>query len=215
VASKSDHDKKHRQDPDAPGVIFSARPPEDVYELSDPGDSEMSGSQQDQGAVPGAEQLQKLLAEKQELQETLVRRQADFENFRKRVEKERHQASHRGVEVLAERLLPVLDAFDRAIAADDDPTHAEYLKGFELIRRQLWDALAKQGVTRIESMGKEFNPHFHHAIEQVETTDHAEGIVVAELQPGYMFHEKVLRPAMVRVATAPEARTAHASKERN
>src|ERR1700683_1757886 len=121
----------------------------------------MSESQQDQGAVPGAEQLQKLLAEKQELQETLVRRQADFENFRKRVEKESHQASHRGGEVLAERLLPVLDAFDRAIAADDDPTHAEYLKGFELIRRQLWDALAKQGVTRIESTGKEFNPHFH------------------------------------------------------
>jgi molecular chaperone GrpE len=150
-----------------------------------------------------AEQLQKALAEKQELMNTFVRRQADFENYRKRVEKERHQDRHRAVESLIENILPALDAFDRAIAAHDDPAYAEYNKGFELIRRQLWDALAKQGLERIESIGKQFDPNFHHGIEQVQTLEHAEGTVVDELQPGYVFHGRILRPAMVRVASSP------------
>ena len=158
--------------------------------------------QQAPGCDPAtAEQLEKLRAEKQELMDTLVRRQADFENYRKRVEKERHQEHHRGVEGLIESLLPFLDAFERALAVQDDAGYAEYRKGFELIYRQLWEALAKRGLERIESTGKEFNPHFHHAIERVETTEHADGIVIGELQPGYLFHGRVLRPAMVRVAS--------------
>ncbi|MGD0957241.1 MAG: nucleotide exchange factor GrpE [Candidatus Acidiferrales bacterium] len=169
----------------------------------------------DPGSGSPGEQLKKLLAEKQELTDTLVRRQADFDNYRKRVEKEKHHERHRGVESLVEHVLPVLDAFDRALAGHDDPANAEYRKGFELIRRQLWDALAKQGVTRIESMGKQFNPHFHHAIERVETSEHADGVVIDELQPGYLFHERVLRPAMVRVATAPESKPAHAARHDN
>jgi molecular chaperone GrpE len=147
-----------------------------------------------------SEQVQKLLAEKQELMDTLVRRQADFENYRKRVEKERHHDRHRGVELLVEGILPVLDAFDRALEAGDDPDYAEYRKGFELIRKQLWDLLAKQGVERIDAVGKQFDPHLHHAIESVETTEHEEDTVIAEMQPGYTFHDRVLRPAMVRVA---------------
>ena len=150
-----------------------------------------------------AEQIQKLQAEKQELLDTLVRRQADFENYRKRVEKERQHERHRGVEALVEQLLPVLDAFERALAAVDNASFAEHRKGFELIHRQLWDALAKQGLQRIESAGKHFDPHFHHAIERVETSEHADGTVLAELQPGYVFHGRVLRPAMVRVAAHP------------
>jgi molecular chaperone GrpE len=167
------------------------------------------------GEASLAEQMQKLQAEKQELMNTLVRRQADFENYRKRVEKERHQDRHRGVEALVEHLLPVLDAFERALAAHNDPEYEEYRKGVELIRRQLWDALAKQGLERIESVGKEFNPHFHHAIERVETADHADGTVISELQPGYTFHNRVLRPAMVRVATHPQAISAPASRKEN
>jgi molecular chaperone GrpE len=150
-----------------------------------------------------AEQVQKLLAEKEELLDTLKRRQADFENYRKRIEKERHQDRHRGVEALVEHLLPVLDAFERALAAHDEPAYVEYRKGFELIHRQLSDALAKQGLVRIESAGKEFNPHFHHAIERVVTSEYPDGTVIAELQPGYIFHSRVLRPAMVRVAAHP------------
>jgi len=144
--------------------------------------------------------------------ETLVRRQADFENYRKRVEKERQQDRHRGVESLIERILPVLDAFDRALAGEGDSAYLDYRKGFELIRRQLWETLAKQGLVRIDAMGQEFNPHFHHAIESVETSEHADGIVIGEMQPGYLFHDRVLRPAMVRVASAPEPKSAHSSK---
>jgi len=150
-----------------------------------------------------AEQIKKLLAEKEELLDTLKRRQADFENYRKRVEKERHQDRQRGVEALVEQLLPVLDGFELALRAHDEPAYAEYRKGFELIYRQLADALAKQGLVRIESAGKEFNPHFHHAIERVVTSEHPDGTVISELQPGYVFHNRVLRPAMVRVAAHP------------
>jgi molecular chaperone GrpE len=150
-----------------------------------------------------SDEIVKARAEIQDLKSTLVRRQADFENYRKRVEKERHHDRHRGVESLIEQLLPVLDAFDLALANQKDPAFAEYQKGFVLIRRQLGDLLAKQGLERIESRGKQFDPYFHHAIDRVETAEHDDGTVVEELQPGYMFHGRVLRPAMVRVAAAP------------
>jgi molecular chaperone GrpE len=163
----------------------------------------------DDGRGSLEDQIRKLTAERDELKDTLLRRQADFENFRKRTERERQQERHRGVEHLIEVLLPVLDAFDTALAsASKDAAAADYAKGFELIRRQLWDALSKQGLARIDSVGKEFNPHFHHAIARVETTEQADGTIVGELQPGYMFHERVLRPAMVRVAAEP----AHSKK---
>ncbi|MGA8142562.1 MAG: nucleotide exchange factor GrpE [Candidatus Acidiferrales bacterium] len=162
-------------------------------------DSDLSAAAAAEVAL--AEQVQQLVAEKQDLTSTLVRLQADFDNYRKRIEKERGQERHRGVELFVENLLPVLDGFDRALAAHDDPAYADYRKGFELIRRQLWDVLAKQGVQRIESVGKEFDPNVHHAIEQVVTTEYPDGAVIEELQPGYTFHNRVLRPAMVRVAS--------------
>ena len=167
---------------------------------------ESGGDDAGSAAGPGPdsglnEQVQKLAAEKQDLTNTLVRLQADFDNYRKRTEKERDQARHRGVENLIEQLLPVLDGFDRALAAHDDPAYEDYRKGFELIRKQLWDLLAKQGVHRIESVGKEFDPNVHHAVEHVPTNDYPDGAVIDEFQPGYMFHHRVLRPAMVRVAS--------------
>jgi molecular chaperone GrpE len=155
---------------------------------------------QTEGGTAVPDEMRMLVAEKQELMDTLVRRQADFENYRKRVEKERQHDRHRGVESLIESILPVLDAFDRALETGDDPRYAEYRKGFELIRKQLWALLAKQGVERIDAVGKQFDPHLHHAIESVETTEHEEDTVIAEMQPGYTFHDRVLRPAMVRVA---------------
>jgi molecular chaperone GrpE len=161
------------------------------------------------GAASGDEKslaglVAKLQAEKQELLDGLVRRQADFENYRKRIERERHHESRRGASSLAEDLLPVLDAFERALAAHDDPAYEDYRKGFQLIYRQLMDALVKHGLQRIETRGKAFDPHFHHAIERVESADHPDGTVLEEFQAGYLFHDKVLRPAMVRVAIHPE-----------
>lgn len=215
MSSHNDRDKEKAKGR-GPEVVFSGEPAETDAESPDPAAVGASREADEAGSAGSlAEQIQKLLNEKQELTDTLVRRQADFENYRKRVEKERHHERHRGVELLVEHLLPVLDAFDRALAGSDDGANAEYRKGFELIRRQLWDALAKQGLTRVESVGKEFNPHFHHAIETVETSEHPDGVVIGELQPGYLFHERVLRPAMVRVASAPESRSAHAVRRDN
>jgi molecular chaperone GrpE len=155
-------------------------------------------------AVPGddavADQIIKLQAEKQEMMNTLVRRQADFENFKKRVEREKQQDRQRGVEIMIEQMLPVLDAFDRALAGPVSAENADYRKGFEMIRGQLWNALAKQGLERIDTAGKEFDPNLHHAIESVPGTEHGEGTVIGEMQPGYRFQGRVLRPAMVRVA---------------
>lgn len=180
--------------------------PRPVTEMPGPESREASGQEQYPAGplelLP--DDYKKLLTEKEELMNTLVRRQADFENYRKRVEKERHQDRHRAVESLIENLLPVLDTFERALAAPhDDAASADYQKGIELTHRQLVDALTKQGLKRIESVGKEFDPHFHHAIEKVETTEQPEGFVLTELQSGYLFHDRVLRPAMVRVATEP------------
>lgn len=179
-------------------------------EPNDPVELPVNAGAESDAPSPLEEQIRKLTAEKDELRDTLLRRQADFDNYRKRVEKERHQERHRGVEHVVEALLPVLDAFDNALAsAEKDSAAAEYVTGFELIRRQLWDLLSKQGLARIESVGKEFNPHFHHAIARVETTEQPDGTVVGELQPGYTFHERVVRPAMVRVAAEP----AHSKRE--
>lgn len=175
-----------------------------------PGAAENAAAQEKAGG--DADAVQKLLAEKQDLMNTLVRRQADFENYRKRVEKERAQDRQRATESLIEHLLPVLDAFDRALAGSSDSAYLEYRKGFELIRRQLWETLAKQGLVRLDALDQEFNPHFHHAIERVETTEHADGIVIGELQPGYLLHGRVLRPAMVRVATQSKSESARASR---
>jgi molecular chaperone GrpE len=145
-------------------------------------------------------ELQKLRAEKEELLQTMIRRQADFENFRKRTERDRQEEGRRGVERLVLDLIPVLDGFDRAIQGNEDPAYDEYRKGVTLIRKQLWDSLAKHGLQRIEAAGKMFDPHQHQAIERVETTDFPDGSVVAVFQDGYMFHGRILRPAIVRVA---------------
>ncbi len=157
------------------------------------------------------ERIAKLEAEKDDLRKTLIHRQADFENFRKRVERERHEESRRATGVAIQHLLPVLDTFERALAAHEEPAYAEYRKGVELIYKQLWESLAKQGLERIDAQGKAFDPHVHQAIERVETDEYADGTVIDVLQPGYIFHGRVLRPATVRVAAAPEA----ASHKRN
>jgi molecular chaperone GrpE len=150
-----------------------------------------------------AEALGRLQAEKDELMQTMVRRQADFENFRKRIERERDEERRRGIERVLEDLLPALDAFDRALKAHDNPAYEEYKKGLTLIYQQLWNTAAKHGLEKIDAAGKPFDPRFHQAIERVETTQHEEGTNLDVLQDGYLFHGRVLRPSIVRVAAAP------------
>lgn len=150
-------------------------------------------------------QLAKLQAEKDEIYQALVRRQADFENFRKRIDRERQDDARRGAAILLESVLPVFDAFERALAGQDDGNSQQYRQGFELIYKQLKDALTRQGLERIPAKGEPFDPHVHQAVERVETSEVAEGTVLEELQPGYRYKGSVLRPTMVRVAAEPRA----------
>lgn len=155
-----------------------------------------------------ADTLGRLEAERDELRQTLARRQADFDNYRKRIERERREDRDRSLILVAESLLPVLDNFERALAAHQDPAYQEYRRGFEMIHRQLMDLLARHGVARMEDpTGRKFDPHLHHAFERVETSEVPEGTVLGEVQAGYRFRERVLRPSQVRVAVA-SSRTA-------
>jgi molecular chaperone GrpE len=154
--------------------------------------------------VPRAE-FDALRAERDDLLNSLVRLQADFDNFRKRIERDRAAEHHRAVSHAIEPILPVLDDFERALETDRDPGYEKFREGFDLIYRRLWAALSKLGLKRIEAAGLQFDPHRHQAVERVESHDHPDGAVLAELAPGYAFHDRVLRPAMVRVAVHPAA----------
>jgi molecular chaperone GrpE len=150
---------------------------------------------------PGSDpETAKLLTELDDLRQTLLRRQADFDNYRKRIEKERTEDSKRATARLIEGLIPVIDGFEHALAAHREKEYEVYRRGFELIYRQLVENLAKLGVERIDPLGKQFDPHLHQAMDRLETTDHEDGTIVQVFQPGYVFHGRVLRPAMVRVA---------------
>lgn len=162
-----------------------------------------------------SDELEKLAAEKSDLKNTLIRLQADFDNYRKRTDRERHSERHRGAEIIVESMLPVLDGFERAISSHRDAAHNEYREGFQLIRKQLLDALSRHGLQKIDAVGKQFDPNFHHAIERVETSDHPDDSVLEELQAGYIFHGKVLRPAMVRVAANPAGHAAASNPSRS
>jgi molecular chaperone GrpE len=145
----------------------------------------------------------KLATELEDMRQSLLRQQADFQNYRKRIEKERSEDSKRSTARVVEALIPVVDGFEHALAAHREAEYENYRKGFELIYKQLLDNLNRLGVERIEPVGKSFDPHLHQAMDRTETTDHADGSILEVFQPGYVFHGRVLRPAMVRVAVHP------------
>lgn len=165
------------------------------------------------GAAPGTEpapaatstdtdETQKLQRERDELYDRLLRKSAEFDNYRKRIEKERReQAEWAAADVLTD-VVAVLDDFDRALAVEAPPEAQGYRAGVELIHRQLGDLLRKRGVTPIETLGADFDPHFHQAVAYDETPGAREGEVIGELRKGYRLGDRLLRPALVRVAKA-------------
>jgi len=148
-------------------------------------------------------ELTKLATDLDDLRQTLLRRQADFDNYRKRIEKERAEDSKRATARVIEGLIPVLDGFEHALAAHREAEYENYRKGFELIYKQLLDNVTRLGAERLEPLGKMFDPHLHQAMDRAETTDHEDGTILQVFQPGYLFHGRVLRPALVRVAVHP------------
>ena len=154
-------------------------------------------------------EMAKLTADLEELRQSMLRSQADFANYRKRIEKERFEDSKRSTARVIEVLIPVIDGFEHALAAHREAEYENYRKGFELIYKQLLDNITKLGVQRLDPVGEHFDPHLHQAMDRTETTEEKDGTILQVFQPGYVFHGRVLRPAMVRVAVHPSP----ASKE--
>ena len=145
------------------------------------------------------EQIQKLQAEKKQLQEQLLRQQAEMENFRRRTAREKNEFLQFTLFDTVRSLLPILDGFE--LAMNSEGTLEDYRKGVELIHQQFRGALQKLGLQQVETKGQQFNPQMHEAIATVETDQHQDHEILEELLRGYYFKDRLLRPAMVKVAT--------------
>lgn len=149
-------------------------------------------------------ELDQLATEKSDLHDRLLRAQAEFQNFRKRVERERGELFEYASMEAVRALLPVLDDFERSLKAESGDK--EYGKGMELIYQRFYDALKKLGLEPIVSVGQPFDPHIHHAVDKVETEDAPADTILEEFQRGYNFKGRMLRPAMVKVAVQPQSK---------
>ena len=147
-----------------------------------------------------AEALEKALAEKKELYDRLLRKQAEMENFRKRTQKEKEELRQYAAEDLIRSLLPTLDGFERALQHRDESVPAAFYQGLELIYRELREVLGRAGLSPIDTAGQLFDPHLHQAVETVNAPGRREHEIVEELQRGYRMKNKLLRPAIVKVA---------------
>jgi molecular chaperone GrpE len=147
------------------------------------------------------EAIAELRRERDQLKDRLLRTAAEFDNYRKRTDRDRQSLSEVITAGVVEDLLPVIDDLERALAADAGPEGAEaYRRGVELVRRQIDDLLRKRGVRPIEAVGADFDPNFHQAVSYEPAEGHREGEVVEEFRRGYMIGDRLLRPAMVKVA---------------
>jgi molecular chaperone GrpE len=156
------------------------------------------------GPAPAQTELQKAQAERDSLYDRLARQQAEFDNYRKRAMREQQEFRQYAVSDALKQFLPVLDSFDRALAASQSERGDEKLRaGVELVRKQMLDTLARLGVTPIEAEGAVFDPQIHEALEVVDARDAEDNHVISELQRGYRLKDRLLRPAMVRVARNP------------
>ena len=143
-----------------------------------------------------------LRREKDALQDRLLRTAAEFDNYRKRVDRDRRDQADTAIADAIEDLLPIIDNLERALDAPAAPDGEGFRKGVELIHQQMMDLLKRRGVKPIQPVGTDFDPRFHHAVAQESSASHREGEVMEELRRGYMLGERVLRPAMVKVAKA-------------
>ena len=147
-------------------------------------------------------ELADLQRERDDYKDRWLRKGAEFDNYRKRVERERREQADQSVVDLLQELLVIVDDFDRALTVDAGEGGSAYRKGVELIHGKLHDLLRRQGVTAIDALGADFDPKVHQAVLHEESPEHREGEVIDELRKGYMLNDRLLRPAMVKVAKA-------------
>ncbi len=134
-----------------------------------------------------------------DLEDRVKRQMAEFENFRKRTDKEKSQMFDMGAKSVIEKILPVIDNFERGLANVPEGADEAFVNGMQMIYKQMTDELDKIGVKPIEALGQPFDPNFHNAVMQAESDEYESGTVAQELQKGYMYHDTLVRPSMVSV----------------
>ena len=146
-------------------------------------------------------EVAELQQQRDDYYDRLLRKIAEFDNYRKRTERERQAFAEATTAEVMEELLPLVDDLDRALQAEANSETAEaYRRGVELIYKQLQEILRRRGVTAIEAVGKDFDPHFHQSVSHEPAPDRREGEVIEEFRRGYMLGDRLLRPSMVKVA---------------
>ncbi len=140
--------------------------------------------------------------ERDDYKDRWLRKSAEFDNYRKRIDRERREQADQAVVDLLQDLLLVVDDFDRALTVDPGANESAYRKGVELIHGKVHDLLRRYGVKPIDALGADFDPNLHQAVVHEESPDHREGEVIGELRKGYTINDRLLRPALVRVAKA-------------
>jgi molecular chaperone GrpE len=163
-------------------------------------DIETSPDAADGGEAPSGLEIVK--RERDEYYDRLLRQTAEFDNYRKRIERERRAQADQAVVDLMLELLNVVDDFDRALTMHADESGSSYKKGVELIHAKLHDLLRRNNVRPIDALGSAFDPNLHQAVMYEESGDHSDGEVIGEMRRGYMMGDRLLRPAMVKVAKA-------------
>ena len=153
-----------------------------------------------QDAMVSTDPVSDLQRERDDYHDRWLRKTAEFDNYRKRVERERREQADQKVTDLLLELLPIVDDFDRALTMDAGEGGEAYRKSIELIHAKLNDLLRRHGVHPIESLGADFDPHVHQAVIHESSPEHREGEVIGELARGYTMGDRLLRPAMVKVA---------------
>ena len=151
---------------------------------------------------PGESPLEAMRREKDRLQDQLLRTAAEFDNYRKRVDRDRRDQAEAATASALTGLLPIIDDLERALKAPTGEDVESFRKGVELIHQQMLELLRKRGVKVIEAVGADFDPLYHQAVVHESSPDHREGEVIEEFARGYMLGNRLLRPAMVKVAKA-------------
>jgi molecular chaperone GrpE len=166
------------------------------------GAPEASEADAEIGEAPAAPDIAVVQRERDEYFDRFMRKAAEFDNYRKRVERERREQRDQAVVDLLRELLQVVDDFDSALSVEPGDAGGAYRKGIELIHAKLHDVLRKHGVRPIEALGADFDPNVHQAVIHEVSPEHRESEVIGELRKGYMMGDRLLRPAMVKVAKA-------------
>lgn len=203
---RTEDDSAGKESAEKPKIIFPT--PEEVAELT-------GGDEEESVEASPAEEVEEVdigaLKEKakqaDEYFNRLQRLQAEFDNYRKRVARERGELRDWAIRSLVEELVEIMDAFERALHEDhasEVPT--PYREGIEMVHRKLTEALARYGLSRLEAVGQTFDPHFHEALTQELNEEYPSGVILDEVKPGYLLGERLLRPSLVRVSAGPGPR---------